>query len=307
MNDASKSNNSNDPGRTVHDGRTFVRNPAGIFQPESKGEKEEAKVKINATLRDERTIPVRTGNLDKISSAVIALANSLSAAIALGTLIGLVFTVKFAIRQWGEMTTQTHQMEVANANNFDNNQRSYELSKEALVNGQRAVVALEDFSVSRERGSKGDIDGVQIRITWKNSGSTATKNLIYWSNWRIQRWDQKVDKSFNFNDVFDFSAKKVPYMHGFATPQKSVGYYPIVIPRNIVASVQVEQLELVFWGKATYNDVFGPDPHTSEFCLIVMGFDGTDPFDPTFQSGATYPRFISCPVHNCHDDECRVE
>jgi len=187
--------------------------------------------------------------------------------------------------------------------------RSLNLSRRSLVDVQRAVVSADTFTTARQLGKDGQIDGMQFTVGWKNSGTTATKNMVYWGNWRIEPFNTKIDKTFNFSDIWAPTGEKVPYTHGFATTQKPIPYYPIVIPRTVISAVVDEKIELVFWGRATYNDVFedtGTGIHTSEYCLIVMGFDGVNPFDAKAESGTTYPRFLNCPVHNCHDDECRV-
>jgi hypothetical protein len=184
--------------------------------------------------------------------------------------------------------------------------RTFSLSTEALLDVQRATISADTFTVARQHGKDGQIDGLQFVTGWKNSGSTSTKNMVYWSNWRKEPWGSKIDQSFDFSDVWQPTGEKVSYTHGFATAQKLIPYYPMVIPRNLVEDVVGEKVELIFWGRATYNDVFkGTKVHTSEYCLRVMGFDGADPFDTTATS-TTYPRFLNCPVHNCHDDECNA-
>lgn len=118
--------------------------------------------------------------------------------------------------------------------------------------------------------------------------------------------EAKIDKTFDFTDTWMQTGKLVPHEHGFATSQKLITYYPMVIPRYLIQDVIEQKLTLVFWGRATYEDVFSKEVHTSEYCLTVVGFDGAKPFDDRWEAGTTYPRFISCPVHNCHDDECKV-
>lgn len=179
-------------------------------------------------------------------------------------------------------------------------------AKQALVDVQRAVVSVDTFTAARQLGKDGQISGMQFTVGWKNSGTTATKDMVYWGNWRIEPFDTKIDKTFDFSDIWAPTGEKVPYIHGFATAQKLIPYYPIVIPRDVITDVVDEKIELVFWGKATYNDVFKDTGiHTSEYCLIVKGFDGVKPFDAKAESGTTSPRILNCPVHNCHDGECR--
>jgi hypothetical protein len=184
--------------------------------------------------------------------------------------------------------------------------KSTDTTRQSLVDVQRAVVSADTFTAARQLGNNGQIDGMQFTVGWKNSGTTATKDLVYWGNWRTEPFGTKIDKTFDFSDIWAPTGEKVPYTHGFATAQKLIRYYPIVIPSDVITAVVDEKIELVFWGKATYNDVFKDTGiHTSEYCLIVMGFDGVKPFDAKAESGTTYPRFLNCPVHNCHDDECR--
>jgi hypothetical protein len=84
----------------------FTRpDPNGLYYPISQAHKKYSPVEVNATLTDQRTIPMRP--IDSITNVIIAFANTLSAVIALGTLVGLIYTVRLANQQWTEMHSAT--------------------------------------------------------------------------------------------------------------------------------------------------------------------------------------------------------
>ena len=85
-------------------GPHFVQG-AKIFEPNSYTQTAKREVEVKATISDQRAVQVRPR--DSIATAIIAVANSLSTVISLGTLIGLIFTVKIAQRQWKEMSETT--------------------------------------------------------------------------------------------------------------------------------------------------------------------------------------------------------
>ncbi len=89
--------------------RHFTRpDPQGLYYPVSQVETSDSRIEVNATLTHEGTTPMRPRN--SMTNVIVALANSLSALIALGTLVGLIFTVKLASQQWLTMNATLDEM-----------------------------------------------------------------------------------------------------------------------------------------------------------------------------------------------------
>ena len=91
-------------------------------------------------------------------------------------------------------------------------------ARSALVDGQRAVVSAETFTIARQ-AEHGQVDALQFTTGWKNSGTTPTRNLETWSNWRVGMPETTIDKTFDFSDTWAQTGKPVPHERGFATSQ----------------------------------------------------------------------------------------
>ena len=106
---------------------------------------------------------------------------------------------------------------------------------------------------------------VKISPTWANSGSTPTRNLRISTNWKTSHGELPADTVFTYTR---------PPERLFLGPSGRADVGAVLIPmRDIQAAIE-DRVQLYFWGRATYEDMFeGSEPHFLEFCyrLDVTG------------------------------------
>ena len=106
---------------------------------------------------------------------------------------------------------------------------------------------------------------VKISPTLANSGTTPTRNLRISTNWKISHGELPADTVFTYTR---------PPERLFLGPGGRADVGAVLIPmRDIQAAIE-ERVQLYFWGRATYEDMFeGSEPHFLEFCyrLDVTG------------------------------------
>ncbi|WP_157100135.1 hypothetical protein [Rhodoplanes sp. Z2-YC6860] len=106
---------------------------------------------------------------------------------------------------------------------------------------------------------------VKITPTWANSGTTPTRNLRISTNWKTSHGEMPAD--------FVFTYVRAPERL-FLGPNGRADVGAVLIPmRDIQAAIE-DRVNLYFWGRATYEDMFeGSEPHFLEFCyrLDVSG------------------------------------
>jgi hypothetical protein len=109
--------------------------------------------------------------------------------------------------------------------------------------------------------------GINVKIspTWANSGTTPTRNLRISTNWKTSHGELPAD--------FVFTYARAPERL-FLGPNGRADVGSVLIPmRDIQAAIE-DRVNLYFWGRATYEDMFeGSEPHFIEFCyrLDVSG------------------------------------
>jgi hypothetical protein len=106
---------------------------------------------------------------------------------------------------------------------------------------------------------------VKISPTWANSGSTPTRNLRISTNWKISHGELPADTVFTYTR---------PPERLFLGPGGRADVGAVLIPMRDVQAAIEERVQLYFWGRATYEDMFeGSEPHFLEFCyrLDVTG------------------------------------
>jgi len=106
---------------------------------------------------------------------------------------------------------------------------------------------------------------VKISPAWGNSGTTPTRNLRISTNWKTSHGELPAD--------FVFTYARAPERL-FLGPNGRADVGSVLIPmRDIQAAIE-DRVNLYFWGRATYEDMFeGSEPHFIEFCyrLDVSG------------------------------------
>jgi hypothetical protein len=127
-----------------------------------------------------------------------------------------------------------------------------ELAARNFTIAQRAVVSIGSLAWS--------VFGTNVRVapTLENGGSTPTRNLRISTNWRAWHGELPPDFNYSYNRPPDSV---------FLGPRGRAEVGSALIPmRDIQAAIE-ERLQIYYWGRATYEDIFdGSQPYSIEFC-----------------------------------------
>ena len=173
-------------------------------------------------------------------------------------------------------------------------------SKDALVQVQRAVIAVQTVDVSRKAGTDGKVASLLIFLRWRNVGATPTKDLKFRHSYFYDV--KRLPQDFSYADLGG-PETDTP---SFAAPQGEVSALPIEIPVSLAKDIQDGKQVMTLWGHADYRDVFRGTPmHTSQYCFIIVGFYGN--LYSASANETTVAATENCKTHNCHDEECKAK
>jgi hypothetical protein len=130
--------------------------------------------------------------------------------------------------------------------------RTAQLAERNAVMAQRAFVHVSSLAWSLAGSS------VKVSPTWENNGTTPSRSLRISTNWKA--WHGELPADFAFSYIR-------PPDRLFLGPRGKTDAGSVTIPmRDIQAAIE-ERVQLYYWGRATYEDVFeGSEPHFVEFC-----------------------------------------
>jgi Sec-independent protein translocase protein TatA len=142
------------------------------------------------------------------------------------------------------------------------NGRSAQLTERNAMMAQRAFVHVSSLAWNLAGG------GVKVSPAWDNNGTTPTRSLRISTNWKAWHGELPADFAYSYTR---------PPERLFLGPRGQTDVGSVTIPmRDIQAAIE-ERVQLYFWGRATYEDVFeGSQPHFVEFCHR-MDVKGTAP------------------------------
>ena len=138
-------------------------------------------------------------------------------------------------------------------------------SKEALTITQRAFVFISLFETHVLN------DTLVVMPKWENSGSTPTKTMRNYANWKV--FEGEPPPTYNFPD-YDVKGNELTSPGDgpeiFIGPKATLYSETLKIPIPVLEQVRSGQRRLFVWGWANYVDVFCGD-HRTEFCneLVV--------------------------------------
>lgn len=191
-----------------------------------------------------------------------------------------VFLAIFAWMAWREAVQGTH------------------IARQQLVAGDAAFVFIDGIDFVPDESS-GKVTGWYVIPKWRNSGNTATKNLITWVNFGVLTMVPGFTK-------YDFATNgdttRIFFDLGPHT-NIPIAYFKIA-PAAFDAGVKppLPNSGLAIWGHATYSDTFpNTQPHITRFCFQVVGWRGS----PTDVKSDFTPILSLCREGNCADDECK--
>lgn len=162
----------------------------------------------------------------------------------------------------------------------------------------RAYVSVEKFIANPIRRTDTDrIDGWELSIFWKNSGTTPTRDLLTHVNVRFER--DEIPDNFRFPDVWIIGRKPV-YPPHFLPPNGGMQDGVVNFSVAQLNEVKAGKMTLYLYGWADYNDIFFPRTprHRTEFCARV-----TLPGAPELP-GMGQIAFDLHLEHNGADEEC---
>lgn len=162
---------------------------------------------------------------------------------------------------------------------------------------QRAFInflGIEGMKVVDDQSKK--VIALQFLVAWGNSGTTPTKNAVGQCN--IQLWPAELPKGFAFGDLAKL--EKRPLVIG----PKATVRAPLLVSIDVLNHVRQKKSHLYVWGWITYHDIFSGTPtRLTEFCSEIINVTPTKP-DMTDPSCEINWQIVSCPEHNCYDEDC---
>jgi hypothetical protein len=133
------------------------------------------------------------------------------------------------------------------------------MGRSAQLAGRNAVLAQRAFvHVSSLAWSLAGAGGVKVSPTWENNGTTPSRSLRISTNWKAWHGELPADFAYSYTRPPD---------RLFLGPKGKTDVGSVTIPiRDIQAAIE-ERVQLYYWGRATYEDIFeGSEAHFVEFC-----------------------------------------
>jgi len=142
------------------------------------------------------------------------------------------------------------------------------IASTAMVISERAYVFVEEFvSETILTPNRDQIAACAIRVRWRNSGNSPTKNL------NVRTLTQLTDGP-PLPDDFPFRAGPIEKIPTIIEPKGQKFSGSITIPIEIVRDSIAMHRRIYRWGWAEYNDIFERTPtHRTDFC-VELKFDG---------------------------------
>ncbi len=138
-----------------------------------------------------------------------------------------------------------------------------------------------------------------VAALWKNSGHTATKNLVIDNNTRV--YTEASDPIFPDLDAAEAEGKRRPFKTTLAPETTMTGQVNFYNGTILEAAKDKTKVSFYVFGIATYEDVFG-DRHLTLAChqIISAPIDYISPKSTMIENHSTL-----CREYNCTDQECR--
>jgi hypothetical protein len=159
----------------------------------------------------------------------------------------------------------------------------------ALVDGQRAFVYAKPVIRPQNRLGETKPFGIQVIVTWTNSGETPAKGMTVYPH-----RDGGIPDKFNFRD-----SSQRGWVPNTLAPKDTISNNSVPIPVEKFIAPE-GTLITTLWGWATYHDVFAPKrEHLTEYCFRMLTYIDS--------AGGYNAREESCTKHNCADEDCKVQ
>ena len=272
----------------------FINVTTGLYQPKVQDR--------NGEIRDQspghkKNRPFFLHIKTQLTDYVLALAAILGLLISFCTLILLCLTVYYAHKQWTAAATANTLNEESSRNALKQAVTSNNTSRDSLVDVQRAFVYASPV-ITPLKGADGNPQGINIDISWQNSGSTPTRELSL------------IDRH---NRTPEFEGDPMPFektgigtsAKAFISPKGSYSSHVEVLGQYELQYILDKRTRYFLYGSASYKDVFnGTKEHVTKYCYQIT------PFYVSISSPNAAPSFLydvrQCTKYNCLDDECKT-
>ncbi|MGO9771999.1 MAG: hypothetical protein ACLPSW_21120 [Roseiarcus sp.] len=176
-----------------------------------------------------------------------------------------------------------------------------DIAKTGLVTVQRAFVFIDSFDANVINNE------LIIMPKWRNSGTTPTRFMTNYVNWRSFVGEPPIDFTFpdldrNGIPVTDATRATI---NTFIGPNATTFADKLVIPTAIMDAIRVGNQRLFIWGWARYRDVFDAW-HITRFANEIQFTQLGDP-EAAPKPGTRVGVALSFSVYrrnNCTDEEC---
>jgi hypothetical protein len=119
--------------------------------------------------------------------------------------------------------------------------RSARLAERNATLAQRAFVHVSSVGWSNAGAS------VKVSPTWENNGTTPSRSLRISTNWKAWHGELPADFAYSYTRPPD---------RLFLGPKGKSDVGAVTIPMRDIQAALEERVQLYFWGRATYEDVF---------------------------------------------------
>jgi hypothetical protein len=193
--------------------------------------------------------------------------------------------------------------ETTNAKSANAAERAAQAAETALVTVQRAFVFIDSFDASNINNN------IVIMPKWRNSGTTPTRFMTNYVNWKSFANEPSPDFSFPDLDGFGnpIAEKDKKFVNIFIGPNATSFAEKLVVPTAHIDAVREKRERVFVWGWARYEDIFG-NKHITRFCneMEITPLGGPEVATPA-AAGKHVSLAIAFPYYgrnNCTDEEC---
>jgi hypothetical protein len=145
---------------------------------------------------------------------------------------------------------------------------------------------------------------LMIAPKWRNSGTTPTRFMTIWTNWKP--FISEPPDDFSFPDLGEdgnpVDEKNKKLIRSFVGPNGTTFTQIFMIPKAVLDEIRAGHIRVFVWGWAKYQDVFNAD-HITKFCNEIRIL-------ATWSEGEKAVGAFTFPLYqrrNCTDDECDGE
>ncbi|MGO9272204.1 MAG: hypothetical protein ACLQOO_18565 [Terriglobia bacterium] len=178
-------------------------------------------------------------------------------------------------------------------------------SRDALTKGQRAFIyfshTIAPTAVVPDPKTM-RITNWEFSVPFGNSGETPTRRASMHVN--VYASKQALPDNFGFPEIGAFIKQLIT-----VGPKEQTATGRLITTSDKIKAVQDGKGHLYLYGWCTYKDVFqdpGDIPHVTKFCYELDNWGG-NPFSALGLPVRNSSFWVSCPQHNCTDEECKDE